>query len=656
MDRWKIEGNGIVWDVAGDAHLPHEDHIEMSGRKVSVIVRYRVDADRRLHLTREVIWPTLRTREGDVRAYLRRTFGDEATPHFTLNGSPLDPGPVEQISIGMGMLRIVHAPQDSLRMKRQLCPHNEEPLVSEEWSFVEDAFSRVKQGDGEANIRCMFDTPSVQTDGIGGAYVTEGYQLGPPYQLSVGDAQRSHVLHISTGFRFVFAARRDGVPQPVLAPTELSFGRAQRALRFERERLSVETPDPVLNTAFRFAELRAAESLFDTKMGLVHSPGGGRYYGGIWNNDQCEYSGPLFGYLGDDDARTAALTAYRNFAPYMTSAYKPIPSSLEMEGTIPWSGAGDRGDAAMYASGAARFALATGDHATAEELYPQIVWCLEYCRRKTNAEGVVTSDTDELEGRFPTGKANLSTSCLAYDGYRRGADVARALGKPEEAAAYDRRADELEGAIERYFGAPVEGLETYRYYDGNQTLRAWICLPLCFGITRRATDTVRALFSPRLWTADGLATEAGDKVFWDRSTLYALRGVFFTGETETALRYLTAYSRRRLLGDHVPYPVEAYPEGDQAHLSAESALYCRVFTEGLFGLVPTGLRSFRLTPHLPDAWPEMRLRHMEAFGNTFDLAVARVGDGMVSVRITSADHILSEQRGASGAAFDMALP
>ena len=48
----------------------------------------------------------------------------------------------------------------------------------------------------------------------------------------------------------------------------------------------------------------------------------------------------------------------------------------------------------MYASGAARFALATGDHATAEELYPQIVWCLEYCRRKTNAEGVVTSDDE----------------------------------------------------------------------------------------------------------------------------------------------------------------------------------------------------------------------------------------------------------------------
>ena len=38
-------------------------------------------------------------------------------------------------------------------------------------------------------------------------------------------------------------------------------------------------------------------------------------------------------------------------------------------------------------------------------------------------------------------------------------------------------------------------------------------------------------------------------------------------------------------GEHVPYPVEAWPEGNQRHLSAESALYCRIFTEGLFGLL-----------------------------------------------------------------------
>ena len=52
------------------------------------------------------------------------------------------------------------------------------------------------------------------------------------------------------------------------------------------------------------------------------------------------------------------------------------------------------------------------------------------------------------------------------------------------------------------------------------------------GIMDRKAGTVDALFSPQLWTEDGLATISGGKTFWDRSTLYALRGVFAAGETE----------------------------------------------------------------------------------------------------------------------------
>ena len=50
------------------------------------------------------------------------------------------------------------------------------------------------------------------------------------------------------------------------------------------------------------------------------------------------------------------------------------------------------------------------------------------------------------------------------------------------------------------------------------------------------------LFSPRLWTENGLLTQAGSETFWDRSTLYALRGVYSCGETEKATDYLKFYS------------------------------------------------------------------------------------------------------------------
>ena len=380
----------------------------------------------------------------------------------------------------------------------------------------------------------------------------------------------------------------------------------------------------------------------------MHGPGGGNYYAAIWANDQAEYANPFFGMLGDDLARESATNAYRLFARYMNAEYKALPSSVISEGADFWQGARDRGDAAMIAYGAARFALAHGDLKTAEELWPLIEWCLEYSKRKVNDDGVVASDSDELENRFPSGYANLSTSALYYDALLSSAALARALGRPEVVARdFTGRAAALRAAIERYFGRNVEGFETYRYFDKSRPsvqarhahyaekpdlLRAWICLPLTVGIFDRREGTLAALFSPRLWTADGLATEAGREDFWDRSTLYALRGAFAAGDTARALEHLTYFSNRRLLGDHVPYAIEAWPENNQRHLSAESALYCRIFTEGVFGIRPTGLRSFELTPRLPKDWPAMALERVHAFGAVFDLRVARA-DGKLKITI-----------------------
>jgi hypothetical protein len=385
----------------------------------------------------------------------------------------------------------------------------------------------------------------------------------------------------------------------------------------------------VLNEAFAFAKVRATESIFATRGGLMHGPGGGRYYAAIWANDQAEYANPFFGFLGEGNPRASALNAFRHFARFMNPDYTAIPSSIIAEGTGTWNGAKDRGDQAMIAYGASRFALASGVRDQAEELWPLIEWCLEYLKRKTTADGVIASDSDELENRFPSGRANLNTSSLTYDALLSAAMLGQSLGRPKAVLDdYRARAAALRAAIGRYFGATIDGFATYRYYDGNTTLRAWIATPLTVGIDDRARGTTDALFSPRLWTKDGLATEEGEPDFWDRSTLYALRGVLAAGDTSRAMERLSAYTHRRLLGEHVPYAVEAYPEGGQAHLAAESALYCRIFTEGLFGIRPTGLGSFTLTPRLPAAWDRMSLRAVHAFGRVFDVEVSRSGDGV----------------------------
>jgi hypothetical protein len=196
--------------------------------------------------------------------------------------------------------------------------------------------------------------------------------------------------------------------------------------------------------------------------------------------------------------------------------------------------------------------------------------------------------------------------------------------------------------MENYFGANVQGFETYQYFDGNDKLRSWICIPLTVGIFDRKDETIKALLSPYLWTENGILTEAGSETFWDRSTLYAFRGLFNSGATEQLMPYLSYYSARRLLGGHVPYPVEAWPEGGQRHLSAESGLFCRVITEGLFGINPVALNKFEILPRLPEDWDFMKLKNVNAFDKTFDIEVTRK-EKSIEIQVTSQGEIIFKE-------------
>ena len=95
-------------------------------------------------------------------------------------------------------------------------------------------------------------------------------------------------------------------------------------------------------------------------------------------------------------------------------------------------------------------------------------------------------------------------------------------------------------------------------------------------------------------------------------------------------------STRRTLGEHVPYPVEAWPEGNQRHLSAESALYCRIFTEGILGLEAVGLDQIKIKPQIPAAWKKMCMKQVHLCGQVFDLQVETVDEGYL-VKVVNED-------------------
>ena len=162
-------------------------------------------------------------------------------------------------------------------------------------------------------------------------------------------------------------------------------------------------------------------------------------------------------------------------------------------------------------------------------------------------------------------------------------------------------------------------------------------MPLCVGMTSRRDGTAEALLSEYLLTPDGMRTSEEKDTIWDRSTLYCLRGLFAAGMPERAMPELMKYSETRLLGNRVPYPVEAYPEGNRRHLSGESALYCKIFTDGILRMEPMSLGSFSIDPMLPPGLDHFYLKHIRAHGGEFDILLEAD-----SFRVVSENKIIAE--------------
>lgn len=613
---------GITWNV--EQGTSHSDHIEMAGKKVATVLRYGVDPSGAFTLNKSMVWPMLRTIPNNTHGCVMRRFGWNPLDAVTVNGRAFTNEKVNKISLRNALeveSEFDNGYYGSWNLKRTYFPSTELPTLVEKYVLTNTGKKplRIEVPDGG------FTMATDPATGVAGSYSLKGMIKNPGvYNLEPTD---SVVIYSQ------ITATAPG-EEVVWADADVEYGKRKDLVDGLMNTLVLETPDAVINKMMDFAKVRACESIYATKGGPLHGPGGESYYAAIWANDQAEYVNPFFPFTGYEYGNESALNSFRHFARFMNPEYKTIPSSIIAEGDDIWNGAGDRGDCAMIAYGASRYALARGDRKEAEELWPLITWCLEYCKRQINDEGVVASDSDELEGRFPSGDANLCTSSLYYDALLSASYLAKELGKPG-AKEYAKQAAELRKNIDKYFAHEVEGFDTYAYYKGNDVLRSWICIPLTVGIYERAPGTIDALFSPRLWTENGLLTQAGDKTFWDRSTLYALRGVYAVGATDKATEYLKRYSNTRLLGEHVPYAIEAWPEGGQRHLSAESGLYGRIITEGLFGIRPTGLRSFTMTPRLPSEWDYMNLKNIHAFGSDFNIDVERAGANKLKVSVVN---------------------
>jgi hypothetical protein len=644
--RWNLSSDGsIQWNVKKDS--AHIDNIEMSGSQMSAIIHYGINDNGELRLTKKLIFPMLRM----ARNYTYDCFIADLNENDQLLQSVLcwpHPGPLVdkndtsglQIFVDgvelkeypstfnlRGKVSITSSTNTKLETERVLFPSTDKPALVEMIKFK-------NKGVTPCIVKVRNNTRVIETDptkGIYGKYVLTTSVIRN--KESNQEIQFSLAPNEESGFTKIYSARKSYEEPYYSYSPSFELEKREKFIAEMFENLILETPNDSINREFAFSKIRAAESIFDTRDGLMHGPGGACYYAAIWACDEAEYINPFYPFLGNVNGNESALNCYRQYARYMNNEFRPLPSEINGEATGIWNTV-DLGDMAMIANGASKFALFYGNKENAKEIFTLIKWCLEYLERQKTSGGVIASESDEMEGRSSTGKANLYVSSDTYGAYINAASLADELNKPELASSYRKKAQELKDAIEKYFGTNVQGFNTYQFYAGNTTLRTVIGYALANGITERKNETIKALFSKYLWTPNGFLIEAGKPDFWDRYTLTAFRGLFACGATDISMDHFSYYTATRLLGEHVPYPVEAWPEGDQRHLSTDAGMYCRVIIEGLFGITPTGLNKFSLTPRLPDGWNYMNLRRIHAFGYVFDIEVRRKGSGeMIQVKM-----------------------
>ncbi len=575
--RWNIKEN--KHSIESTNFINHKDDIEMSGEKVSMIISYEVDKDGFLKIGRKLIYPMYRTIPNDTYS----SYMFDYNHNLILNIRE------RFVKVVIDGTLTIYSETDEYNIIHRFYPSTEYPIAYEQIQVTKKK-------------HCI-DPMYINTGRIN---TLVGYEGVIHTDLNMAKEGDFLTFSFTTHFSNESASKeKDSYIKRMARVNELI------------NECDLDTGYSVLDTVFAFAKVRVGESIYNTRNGKINSPGGGNYYAGVWTNDQCEYSTPWFAYTNDGNELEAAFNAMDWFEKYMNDKGEPLVSSIISEGMSYWNSSGDRGDASMYLYGNTMLYLIRGE--TPDQRHHKMLeWAANYIESKILDEGVVYSDTDELEGRLSLG-INLSTSSLSYGAFMEYATLNERMGLTSKASKYRELAYKISQGIESYFGGNIKGYETYHYHKECSEIRAWNCLPLYMGIRNRSQDTIISI-DKLLWVNESLKSTESENIVWDRSALYYIAALFRCGESDNAWDRLIELSTNRLLGDRVPYAIEAWPEYNMRHLSAESALFARIITDGLLNIT-FNKDGFAINPSLPKSIKNMSIKNIYICGNYYDIFI-----------------------------------
>ena len=597
--------NEVVFN-ANNKNLPYYDHIETSGLYTSLIYSYGANKLKEFIESYHIVFPTFRRKVNDTRGSFAIRLKN-VLDILIDNSKEIEK--LSKVTLN-GFINITSNITDIKVNKKIYCSSSFKGIVinyklTNKSSEIKNIFI-----DNNKNLICcdedIFDKKYhvniiLSNDKTLKNNTSLSYTLKPNQSIS---------------FDQVIICSYDD--ETINENLKVDINNRKKYLKTITNNYNVITNNKILDAMFNFSKIRASESICLTKNGLMHSPGGGHYYAATWNNDQCEYAAPLFAYLNYDLAIKSMINCFTQYTDYMYTD-KALVSSIIAEATSFWNGAGDRGDASMYVYGITRLLLTLGNKSLAKKFVKPIKWCIDYTLKQKNELGLYKSDTDELENRFESGDCNLATNSIFYQALIKANLLFNELNIKND---YLKIANELKENINKHFYK--NGKCIYSFKETH--LRSHVCYPLIMDIYDHSEDIVNTIMNKKLFTKNGFKTIDNCETYWDRVTLMAIRGLFNASKADLAYDILLSYSENRLLKDHVPYAVEAYPEGNQAHLAAESALYARIYLEGILGFEPMKFNQFKLTISMPNKLDSIKVLNVTYSNKTFDIVINKVID------------------------------
>ena len=135
--RWSLENEGHIRWIPQKSEA-HQDHIEMSGKSVSVVLRYGVE-NGRFTLNKSMVWPLLRTIPNNTHASLMRRYGWDVLDMVSINGRALTSEQVESIEL-KGILKVTSHYDEGRRGQwkiiREYFPSTEQPALVESYQII----------------------------------------------------------------------------------------------------------------------------------------------------------------------------------------------------------------------------------------------------------------------------------------------------------------------------------------------------------------------------------------------------------------------------------------------------------------------------------------------------------------------------------------